>query len=152
MFFICIPFSCVFTYHCMNLFFGFNWKSRIQNIFVVLLSLLLFITGLYFHSKLYTAATFISLSFVLIILNFVVNKNWLGKLILIYPLLLIPFFIVNGILTGTGLQHPVVWYNNAQNLGVRFFTIPVEDFFYGFELVLANVVLYELFKNKRQRQ
>lgn len=146
LFFICIPFACVFTYHCLNLFFTIKWKGRTQNIFVVSLSLILFIAGVYYHDRLYTAATFISLASVLLITNFFINKRWLGKLILVYPLLLIPFFIVNGILTGTGLQHPVVWYNNAENLSVRFFTIPVEDFFYGFELILGNVMLYELFK------
>jgi lycopene cyclase domain-containing protein len=150
LFFICIPFACVFTYHCINLFFAIKWKSRTQNLFVILMSLLLFITGVYYHDKLYTGATFISLACVLMLINFFTNKKWLGQLILAYPLLLIPFFIVNGVLTGTGLQHPVVWYNNAENLGFRFFTIPVEDLFYGFELVLGNVVLYELFKTKMQ--
>ena len=46
------------------------------------------------------------------------------------------------------MQHPLVWYNNAENLGVRFFTIPVKDLFYGFELVLGNVILFELIKIK----
>ena len=59
---------------------------------------------------------------------------------------------MNGILTGTCLQHPVVWYNNAENLGMRFFTIPVEDLFYGFELVLGKVVLFELIKIKMTKQ
>ena len=152
LFFICIPFACVFTYHCINIFFLIKWKTRAQNLFVVLLSLLLFITGVYYHDKLYTAGTFISLACVLMLTNFFTNKKWLSKLILVYPILLIPFFIVNGILTGTGLQHPVVWYNNAENLSVRFFTIPFEDLFYGFELVLANVVLFELIKIKMTKQ
>ncbi|MEO5783471.1 MAG: lycopene cyclase domain-containing protein [Ginsengibacter sp.] len=150
LFFICIPFSCVFTYHCFNLFWGINWKSKSQNLFVVLMSLLLFITGIYYLNKLYTAGTFISLACVLMLITFFANKKGLSKLTLVYPLLVIPFFIVNGILTGTGLQHPVVWYNNSHNLGIRLLTIPVEDLFYGFELVLANVVLYEFFKNKLQ--
>lgn len=152
LFFICIPFACVFTYHCTNLFFSINWKTRAQNLFVVLLSLLLFISGVCYHDKLYTSGTFISVACMLILTNFFTNKKWLSKLIFVYPILLIPFFIVNGILTGTGLNHPVVWYNNSQNLGVRLFTIPVEDLFYGFELVLANVVLYELIKIKMTKQ
>ena len=71
-------------------------------------------------------------------------------MISIYPVLLIPFFFVNGILTGSGLQEPVVWYNNAENSGIRLFTIPVEDVFYGFELILLNIFLYEYFKSKNK--
>lgn len=148
LFFICIPYACVFTYHCINLFYAINWRGRTQNIFIGGLSLALLVAGIYFHEKLYTAATFSSLAAMLAFINFLGNGKSLGKLIFVYPLLLIPFFIVNGILTGTGLQQPVVWYNDSQNLGIRLFTIPVEDFFYGFELVLANVILYEFFKTK----
>ena len=148
LFFICIPFACVFTYHCICLFIKFKWRSRIQNIFVLLVSSALFIAGVYYHSKVYTTTTFISLACTLFFINFFVNKKSLGKLILVYPVLLIPFFIVNGILTGSCLQQPVVLYNNSQNLGIRLLTIPAEDFFYGFELILLNVILYEFFKTK----
>lgn len=147
LFFICIPFSCVFTYHCLNLFFNFQWSSKTENIFVFFFSALLLFLGIYFHSKMYSATTFISLGLLLLILKFVIKVNWLSKLVLIYPILLIPFFIVNGILTGSGLPHPVVWYNDLEILGIRVFTIPVEDIFYGFELILLNIFLYEYFKN-----
>ena len=55
--------------------------------------------------------------------------------------ILIPFFIVNGILTGSGIDEQVVWYNNNENLGIRFLTIPVEDFGYAFSLILFNLLL-----------
>lgn len=148
LFFTCIPFSCVFTYHCLNLFYKIHWKSKTENRFVLVVSFLLFITGIIFHDKLYTSSVFISLPVVLVVMNYFIKINWLAKLVLIYPVLLIPFFIVNGILTGSGLQHPVVWYNDAENLGLRLLTIPVEDVFYGFELILLNVFFYEYLKNK----
>jgi lycopene cyclase domain-containing protein len=149
LFFICIPFACVFTYHCLNLFFKIRWGSKTEIIFVAALSILLLVTGIYFWDKLYTASIFISLSVLLLLIKLIAKINWLGKLVGIYPFLLIPFFIVNGILTGTGLQHPVVWYNDAENMGIRVISIPIEDFFYGFELILLNVFFYEFFKNKR---
>jgi lycopene cyclase domain-containing protein len=148
LFFICIPFACVFTYHCLNKFYKINWKPATENIFVLSFSALLLFIGIYFHSNLYTSCTFISLGILLLVLKYFAKINWLAKLVIIYPVLLIPFFIVNGILTGSGLQEPVVWYNNSENLGIRLITIPVEDIFYGFELILLNIFLYEYFSIK----
>lgn len=148
LFFICIPFSCVFTYHCLNLFFNFQWERLTEKIVVLTASALLISTGLFFHTKMYTSYTFISLGVILLLLKYCMRVTWLSKLIRVYFVLLIPFFIVNGILTGSGLPAPIVWYNDAENLGMRFFTIPIEDVFYGFELILLNVFFYEYLMHK----
>ena len=146
LFFICIPFACVFTYHCLNKFFTFRWPSRLEKVVVLLLSFFLLVIGFLHLHQAYTSVTFISLALVLPALKFILRVPWLPSFLSIYPFLLIPFFIVNGILTGSGLQQPVVWYNNADNLGIRLFTIPVEDVFYGMELLVLNVGLYEWLK------
>jgi len=59
--------------------------------------------------------------------------------------MLIPFFIVNGILTGSFIDNEIVWYNNDENLGIRLFTIPVEDTIYAFTLILTNLFTLQLF-------
>ena len=148
LFFVCIPYACVFTYFAMNLFYNLHWENKTERIIVLIFSGILMFSGIYFYSRLYTSWSFISLSVLLFVFKFFLKVNWLGKLMTIFILLLIPFFIVNGILTGTGLESPVVWYNNNHNLTIRILTIPVEDIFYGFELVLLNVGIYEFIKIK----
>ncbi|THU38268.1 lycopene cyclase domain-containing protein [Niastella caeni] len=146
LFFICIPFACVFTYHCLTTFYKISWPHRPEKIVILVLSLLLLSAGMVYLNRLYSAVTFISTGVLLLTLKFVCKVNWLPRFLTIYPLLLIPFFIVNGLLTGTGLQQPVVWYNNAETVGIRVLTIPVEDFVYGLELLLVNLFFYERFK------
>ena len=51
----------------------------------------------------------------------------------------IPFLIVNGLLTSI----PVVLYNDAENLGIRIYTIPVEDVFYGYALLLGTILIMQ---------
>ncbi len=82
-------------------------------------------------------------------LKFVARVDWFGKVTLVYGILLIPFFVVNGILTGTGIEDAVVKYNHAENLNIRILTIPIEDAFYGFELILLNIYLFKLFESRR---
>jgi lycopene cyclase domain-containing protein len=147
LFFICIPYACVFTYYCLNRFYKLQCTPATEKILIISISILLLATGIYFYSRQYTASVFISLAILLLTMKYIFKKDWLGKLFIIYPLLLIPFFIVNGLLTGTGLDQPVVWYNNNENMGVRLLTIPFEDIFYGLELILLNLFFYTLFRS-----
>jgi len=61
---------------------------------------------------------------------------------------LLPFLIVNGLLTGSATTLPVVWYNPAEFSGWRIITIPVEDLFYNFDLLVGFVAFFNL-GNKR---
>lgn len=148
LFFICVPFSCVFTYHSLNIFFNFSLKRTTEKILVNFLSIALIATGICFYSHLYTSVTFLSLAIFILLLKYIAKVNWFPKVFFVYTVLLIPFLIVNGILTGTGIDQPVVWYNNSETLGIRILTIPIEDIFYGFELFLLNIYLYEVIKNR----
>lgn len=148
LFFLCIPYASVFTYYCFTLFFK-RISLPVKSVTVVLLSFLL-VAGFLNLSRLYTSVTFLALSvfFVFALANGP-SLKWLPHFYLSYMVILLPFVIVNGILTGSWIDEPVVWYNNAENMGVRLLTIPFEDVFYGMLLLILNIGLYEWF---RQRQ
>jgi lycopene cyclase domain-containing protein len=72
----------------------------------------------------------------------------LSQFFITFLIILIPFFIVNGILTGSFIENEVVWYNNNENLNIRLFTIPVEDVVYAFNMLFPSLLLIEFFKRK----
>lgn len=147
LFFFCIPFACVFTYYFLNKFYKIEWNRKFENIFVLFLSITLITIGSIHSDKLYTSVTFISTGLMLLTFKYIFKIEWLHKILSVYSLLLFPFLIVNGILTGYGLLEPVVWYNNAENLSIRILTIPIEDAVYGFELVTLTIFIHEKFNS-----
>lgn len=143
LFFICIPYSCLFTYYCFKTLLQKEYFFGAER--PVTISLILFLLAfsvVYFNRK-YTVSTFISLGVILLVLKYAARVKWLHRFYFAYIILLIPFCIVNGILTGTGLQQPVVWYNGIEIIGIRLGTIPFEDIFYGMLLILLNVSFFE---------
>ena len=147
LFFICIPFCCLFTYHSLNLMRKSSVNIRLAASLSIILGIVLFISGLFYLQKSYTLWSFTTAGLSLIILG-IKRPLYISNFWIAYLVLLLPFFIVNGILTGTGPDRPVVWYNNAENLGLRILTIPIEDFVYGMTLILWNIVLFETFSKK----
>ncbi|ETZ22501.1 lycopene cyclase domain-containing protein [Pedobacter sp. V48] len=150
LFFFCIPYSCVFTYHCLDLWIERTLPQRMELVLTTLLIIVFTTTGILLNDKIYSMVTFIGLAILISFAKYVLKVSWLSKFYLIYGILLIPFVIVNGMLTGTGLEEPVVWYNQAQIIGARILTIPVEDVFYGMALILMNLLIYLHLKIKYQ--
>ncbi|OOQ56643.1 lycopene cyclase domain-containing protein [Mucilaginibacter pedocola] len=149
LFFWCIPYACVFTYASLPQK-GFGKTAEL------LLSILLVVSSILlsaFHYKqLYTASTFAALGILIFAARFVLHVSWLSRFYQTYLLLLLPFLLVNGLLTGTGLAAPVVWYDTKQIFGLRVLTIPVEDVFYGMSLVLLNLMIYNQILQTQYRQ
>lgn len=150
LFFICIPYASIFTYHCFKLFYPKILSFRVSG-FSVILIITLFMVGVLNISKIYTSVTFILLA--LLVADFSIDGlKWMPAFYFMYVIILLPFFIVNGILTGTGIDSPVVWYDNSENLGIRILTIPFEDIFYGMLLLLLNTFAFESFKKKHGKK
>lgn len=151
LFFICIPYSCVFTYFCFKKFkILYVFSKSVSKIMSLALIISLMAIGLLNFQKDYTFSTFILTSLFLVWHQFKNKSDYLPQFYFAYSIILIPFFIVNGILTGTGIDTPVVWYNDLENLSIRMGTIPVEDTFYGMLLILLNVTIFEYLEIKNQ--
>jgi lycopene cyclase domain-containing protein len=148
LFFICIPFACVFSYHALITLIEFKKRQTLINtIYGLLIFALLLVASLNIHA-LYTCTTFVLLS---ITLAFFLWRGYsfLPAFFFCYLFILIPFVISNGILTGSFLGREVVSYNDNENLGIRLLTIPVEDVFYGMLLLLLNVFGFEMMRGRK---
>jgi lycopene cyclase domain-containing protein len=143
LFFICIPYACLFTYVAVNYLKEEEpMPDQGQRVTWVLIAGLLAV-GLKNYDRWYTAVTFLALAAFLLFLVLVIKPRYLGRFYFSYLFILIPFFLVNGVLTGSWIENPVVWYNDEENLGIRMGTIPFEDTFYGMLLILMSVSIYE---------
>ncbi len=146
LFFICIPYACLYTYHSLNVLIPSFTFPYFKTALILLLSILLSFAIL-FIDRWYTGVTFVLLFIALIFFEFIHSTKWLKRACFASLILILPFFVVNGILTGTGIETEVVWYNNNENIGFRILTIPIEDFAYGFLLIILNIHFFEKFNH-----
>lgn len=143
LFFICIPYSCVFIYFALNHLVKKDFFYLHQDLISSVLAIGLIITGAFNINKAYTASTFLLCGAAIAFHLLKLRSRYMSRFYFAYLVVLIPFFIVNGILTGSFIPGEVVWYNDDENLDLRIGTIPVEDIFYGMLLILMNITIFE---------
>lgn len=148
MFFVCIPYACIFTHYALLHYFpNMQLSEKATQFITYFLIFVLLLLVILFYDRWYSLINF-SYAIVLIGLMFAYKKALLQKFFLTFLVMLLPFFIVNGILTGSFIEEQIVWYDNTQNMGIRMFTIPVEDSVYAFTMILTPLVLTEYFEKK----
>ncbi len=142
LFFVVVPWACYFIFEVLQLFFP--WKGSKRWVYTLTLFAALGCIGwaMKHPDQAYTFWTFLLLGAGLG-LAFVWKPTWLAAFYRAWGLALLPFFAVNGLLTGSFLEEPIVWYNNAENMGVRMGTIPVEDAFYGMLMMLLYTAVVQ---------
>ena len=145
LFFFVVPYCCVFIYECIKAYFPNIKNSNTAEFLLKIIALVLLITAIINHEKSYTFYTFFFNGLFIFVFSLIRKKITninIGIMLISYSVVLIPFLIVNGLLTSI----PVVIYNNEENLGFRIFTIPFEDIFYGMLLFMMNIYGYEKLK------
>lgn len=146
LFFFCIPYSCTFLFFSITYLIRRNLLKPYSKHITYLLIFVLIACAVLNIDQLYT---FITFGLTIIFLIYCLISNIKLEYIYLSYLFILPFFFIsNGILTGSFIEEPIVWYNNNENLGLRIFTIPIEDSVYGFLLISTNILLYQYIKNK----
>jgi len=152
LFFIIIPYVSIFTHYVIITYFPNACLSdKNTRVITWVLTALLSLLVLIFHNRTYTAF-YSAFMVVLLIISLAGKSRILNRFYITYLVILIPFFIVNGILTGTFIEGEVVWYNGSEITGLRILTVPFEDIMYGFSLIFMNLMLMEKFKKLHEKK
>jgi lycopene cyclase domain-containing protein len=149
LFFFCIPYASYFIYFSLNYLIEKDYFYPHHEIISSVIIFLMLLIGGYYLSKAYTGVTFFTLGLFLAYQMLKLRPRYMGRFYFAFMFVLIPFFIVNGILTGSWIDDPVVWYNDNENMGIRLGTIPVEDVFYGMLMLLMSTTIAEELEYRR---
>lgn len=143
LFFFTVPYSCIFIYEVVNAYFKRD-VIGCGKPYSAIFAIICLITAILYYDKTYTIVNAGLCFFLLVFAAFIYKSENLGRFFLAYFIALIPFLICNGILTSL----PVVIYNNAENMNIRLFSIPLEDTFYCLSLMLLPILIMDFLKNK----
>lgn len=148
LFFIVVPYASIFLHESVVLYFPrLRLSPGITKTITILLIIALTLVVLFNINKTYTVYIF-SVLILALVLSIFDKSEVIRSFFLTFLIILIPFIIVNAILTGSFIEEEIVWYTNSENLGIRFLTIPIEDFGYAFSLILLNLMLIAKLKHR----
>ena len=151
LFFIVIPYACAFSFYALQFHFPkFKLNEQWTRVLTFLIVVVSLITSFLHRDLTYTFVAFLVLPAILL-LSYYFAREVVQYYLAIYWILLIPFFIINGILTGTGIEQAVFDYNPQVILGIRILSIPIEDMFYNFSLLLLPLALTHIFEMRSKK-
>ena len=147
LFFVSVPYSCVFIYEVLKAYAKRDILGCVKSINAIVIIVSLSLCVIYYNIT-YTIVN-AGICFCLVFFASIIYQfKDLGRFYLAYFVSLIPFLICNGILTAL----PIVTYNNDENMAMRLYTIPIEDVFYCLSLLLGTILLMDYFKNKNNSE
>ncbi len=137
LFFVVVPYASLFAYFSITTHFpGYRIRESIARWLAITGLVAGLLTGLLNISRPYTWVNFLFFALVnAVVLRY--RPKLFTFFIPIFPVLLLPFFVMNGILTGTGIADEIVWYSEKAITGIRLLSIPIEDIFFAYSLILG---------------
>lgn len=144
LFFVVVPYSCAFIYECLNAYVAREIVTRPKLITVIVLVLSL-ASCVLFYDRIYTIVNAGICFVVVFIAAFVYKFQRMGRFYFAFFVTLIPFLLFDGFITSL----PIVSYDDEENMAIRVFRIPIEDFFYCLSLLLNTVLIMDYLKTRR---
>ena len=146
LFFITVPFSCIFAYEGLAYFLK-EKKIALSSKLVNLIGGLFILFSLFFFNQEYTFLAILSVGLTLLFTSQFMKDFFRSTLYWAYiGVTFLLFFIFNYILTSV----PVVMYSPSAITGLRAITIPIEDFMFNFSMLTLYLAIY-LWASKKTR-
>ena len=140
LFFITVPFGCLLVWETLPHAKLSTFLKPLRHLRTVLYAALPIGVWVFSTGTQYTGAVLCSFALIGLMDTFLKTDLLLQpKTYLYLAIVAVLIFVFNGYLTA----RPVVLYGEVFQSGYRILTIPIEDFGYGFTLVLLNAMLYE---------
>lgn len=142
LFFITVPYSTVFIYECIRVYFKSYYTNSVTDLITKIIIAVNLITLVYGFNKVYTLVNSTVAILCVVYVAYFAKWKQLNLFYLAFTVCLLPFAICNGVLT----SWPILIYNDSQNLSIRMGTIPFEDLFYNFSMIILWCFFYEKFR------
>ncbi len=146
LFFIAIPFLAFFLYETIKFFLADFEKNNIGVVTNLVLVVLFAFMAYHYNLRTYTFVTFLFLS---VYLGYTTFRNQYKKhythFYLTFLIIILPYIIIAKTLASL----PLIVYNNTQVSGIGFISLPIENFGFLFLLILMNMTIYEYLKEKK---
>ena len=151
LFFIIIPYCSLFVHYVFIAYLpDVTIKNRISGILSSFLILLLLVIAVLNLPRTYTSF-YSAMTAVIILIAWLAKPAMLARFYITFLIIMIPFLLVNSILTGSFIEGTVFWYDSNEISGIRLFSIPVEDVLFGFSLILLNLIVAESLRKVMKR-
>lgn len=145
-FFLAIPYASVFL-HDVFVFYFPKIKLGVKTTVIVAILLLVVCISVIvlYYDRIYTVYIFSTVIVALLCVLFA-DRSLLSRYFISFLLIMVPFCLVNSVLTGSFIEEEVFWYNPAEILGFRIISIPVEDAGFTFSMILMIIFVRDHLK------
>ena len=143
LYFIAIPYACIFTYFALNQFIEKDPLFPHQEVISSVMIVVLLIAGLYHKHRLYAGPLFLLLGGFLAFQMLKLRPRYMGKFYLAFLVLLIPLTILHGAFSGWFTDEPIVRFGEVHTIGAKLGSIPLEDILLSMFLMLMPIAIWE---------